>query len=172
MPPNVNRGGRPRGTKQQRKLHAEIERGNAFERAIQDKHDGDTYTAAAQRQGLPTSTLWHREHGHGTRAQGHEHLKKLTTIEENELRDWLKELDDWGIHLSHDIVRGRANDILAERGSKETVGKTWIRRFMSRFPELRTGPSEKKDVSRNAAERDPVRFDKYFKMVSILVCLL
>ncbi|KAE9402868.1 hypothetical protein BT96DRAFT_990706 [Gymnopus androsaceus JB14] len=37
MPPNINRGGRPRGMKQQRKLHAEIEQGNTFECAIQDK---------------------------------------------------------------------------------------------------------------------------------------
>ena len=30
MPPNVNHGGRPQGTKQQWKLHVEIEQGNVF----------------------------------------------------------------------------------------------------------------------------------------------
>ncbi|KAJ3780051.1 hypothetical protein GGU10DRAFT_236811, partial [Lentinula aff. detonsa] len=61
---------------------------NAFQQAILNISNGDTYRTAAQRQGLPMSTLWHREHGRSTRSEGHEHLKKLTTIEEKELRDW------------------------------------------------------------------------------------
>ena len=77
-----------------------------FECVIQDKHNGDMYHAAAQCQGLSTSTIWHCEHGHGMQAQGQEHLKKLTTIEEKELWDWLKELDDWGcMNLAQNVIQ-------------------------------------------------------------------
>jgi len=136
MPPSRNLGGRPRGTKAQRKKDADREREITLKKAVDDHIEGSSVRIAAQRQGVPTSTVWHRENGRRTRSESHAKFRKLTTIEETELRDWLKELDGWGIHLSHSIIAGRANDILAERGSTDTVGKTWIRKFMRRFPEL------------------------------------
>ncbi|THU86453.1 hypothetical protein K435DRAFT_868280 [Dendrothele bispora CBS 962.96] len=103
------------GTKQQKKQEAVKTRENAFQRTIRDRNSGSTYHTAAQRQGLPGSSVWHRQHGRKSRAEAHEHRKKLSSIEEKELRDGLKELDDWGIHLSHAIIVGRANDVLQER---------------------------------------------------------
>ncbi|THU90044.1 hypothetical protein K435DRAFT_676625 [Dendrothele bispora CBS 962.96] len=131
MSPNSDRGGRPRGTKAQKKKEADTRHEEAFKRAIEDRENGSTFHAAAQRQGLAESSLWHRQNGRQSRAEAHEHMRKLSSVEETELWDWLRELDGWGIHLTHDIITSRANDILMERGSNQTVGRTWIRKFMS-----------------------------------------
>ncbi|KAE9391199.1 hypothetical protein BT96DRAFT_1001564 [Gymnopus androsaceus JB14] len=92
---------------------------------------------------------------------------KLSKVEEQELKDWLRELDRFGIHFSHKIIAGYANDILEARNSSDTVGHTWIRKFMHQFPELKTVPSEKKDVLQNTAERDPVWLDRLFQILDI-----
>ncbi|KAE9382836.1 hypothetical protein BT96DRAFT_742833, partial [Gymnopus androsaceus JB14] len=81
--------------------------------------------------------------GRQDRSTAHQSQQKLSKIEEDELFRWLKDLDSWDIHLPHKIILSRANDILAERQSSETVGKSWIRRFMSRYPQLKTALGQK-----------------------------
>ncbi|KAE9390416.1 hypothetical protein BT96DRAFT_946124 [Gymnopus androsaceus JB14] len=136
-------------------------RKNVISGAVQDCKSGSLYVTAAQQQGLAISSLWHCDHGYKSLAEAHKPFQKLSAIEKQEMRDWLKGLDDFGIHVTHKIIIACANDILAERGSNETVRKTWIWKYMMHFPKLKTAPSEKKEVVQSPAKRDPVRLEKF-----------
>jgi hypothetical protein len=113
------------------------------------------------------SSLWHREHGRKNRRDGHEGQKKVSTMEEEEIVKLLKELDSWGLHFDRKFIMARAQDILDERGSNDTVTLSWYRKFRARYPDLKTQLSERKDISRSDAEKDPARFDKAFKNVRV-----
>ncbi|THU86109.1 hypothetical protein K435DRAFT_868612 [Dendrothele bispora CBS 962.96] len=97
MGTNHKPGGRPPGTKQQKKQEAVKTRGSAFQRAIGDRNSGSTYHTAAQRQRLPGSSVWHRQHAQKSRAEAHEHRKKLSSIEEKEFLSVSKTRHYWNI---------------------------------------------------------------------------
>ncbi|KAK1216017.1 Vacuolar protein sorting-associated protein atg6 [Marasmius sp. AFHP31] len=87
---------------------------------------------------------------------------KLLPVEEEEIFHWLKELDNWGLHMSTKLVIQRANNILEERQSDDRVGSGWLRHLEEQYPQLKTMLSVKQDVDRNCATQDPIRFNKFF----------
>jgi hypothetical protein len=141
-------------------------REQAYENARTEIHVGkESYDEAARRHGVKLTSLWHRDHGRKSRRDGHESQKKLLTPEELELVKLLKELDSWGLHFDRDFIMARAQDVLNERGSNEVITRSWYKKFRRRFPQLKTQLSERKDLKRSDAEKDPVRFDRAFKNV-------
>jgi len=76
----VNRGGRPPGTKLQRKKEAEKLRENQFQHALEDHSGGKSYKEAAQRQGVASSSVWHRDHGRQDCSTAHQSQQKLSKI--------------------------------------------------------------------------------------------
>ncbi|KAJ7897746.1 hypothetical protein B0H13DRAFT_1884583 [Mycena leptocephala] len=92
-----------------------------YEHAKEDLHaPGGKYATAAELHDVPLSSLWHREHGRKNRRDGHEGQKKVSTMEE-EIVKLLKELDSWGLHFDREFIMARAQDILDERGSNDTI---------------------------------------------------
>ncbi|KAJ7333972.1 hypothetical protein DFH08DRAFT_879860 [Mycena albidolilacea] len=173
MPPTGNPLGRPRGTDAQRARWAEQQPESTYEHAKEALHTagGGTYEDAAVVHDVPLSSLWHRDHGHQSRRDGHEKQKKVSTAEEEELVKLLRELDSGGLHFDREFLMARAQDILDERGSDDVITRSWYRKFRARFPDLKTQLSERKDVARSDAEKDPARFDKAFKNVRVLFCV-
>ncbi|THV00919.1 hypothetical protein K435DRAFT_656310 [Dendrothele bispora CBS 962.96] len=141
-PETKSKGGRPRSTKLQHEKETQITRKNAFQNAKQHLQEGDTYYEAAQHKGVPKTSSWHRDHGRKSRAEAHAGQKKLSDAEEEEIRDWLWELDSWGAHLRHQAITACAEDIMVARGDDRGLGKTWIRKFMCCLPELQTRLAE------------------------------
>ncbi|KAJ7899704.1 hypothetical protein B0H13DRAFT_1883792 [Mycena leptocephala] len=70
---------------------------------------------AAQNYGIAKHTLWHRDHRRKNRQKAHEDEQTLDAVEEVELVDWLRELDEWGLHLRRSLVISRVKTIVAER---------------------------------------------------------
>ncbi|KAJ7483650.1 DDE superfamily endonuclease-domain-containing protein [Mycena latifolia] len=155
--------GRPRGTRRQQEKWAEKQLETNYEHAKEDLHaPGGMYATAAELHDVPLSSLWHREHGRKNRRDWHEGQKKASTMEE-EIVKLLKELESWGLNFDREFIMARAQDILDERGSNDTITLSWYKKFRARYPDLKTQLSERKDISRSDAEKDPARFDKAFK---------
>jgi hypothetical protein len=70
---------------------------------------------AAQKYGTAKHTLWHRDHRRENRPKAHEDEQTLDAVEEDELVDWLRELDEWGLHLRRSLVISRVKTIVAGR---------------------------------------------------------
>ncbi|KAJ7666340.1 hypothetical protein B0H17DRAFT_1143121 [Mycena rosella] len=65
-----------------------------------------SYAEAGQKLSCAKSTLWHRTHGRKSRHKANVHNQLLTPAEEDELAEWLKELDHWGLHSTRpDLVQ-------------------------------------------------------------------
>ncbi|KAJ7874111.1 hypothetical protein B0H13DRAFT_1894666 [Mycena leptocephala] len=74
-----------------------------------------TMSQAAQKYGIAKHTLWHRDHRRKNRQKAHEDEQTLDAVEEDELVDWLRELDEWGLHLRRSLVISRVKTIVAGR---------------------------------------------------------
>jgi hypothetical protein len=80
---------------------------------------------------IPRSTLTDRFNGVPTRREGHAQQLKLTPAQETVLAEWIKVMARRGVPLSAETVRDHASAICGQ-----PVGKTWIKRFMARHPDL------------------------------------
>jgi hypothetical protein len=111
----------------------------------------------AKKDGIAKHTFWHRDH---RRQKAHEDEQTLDAVEEDELVDWLRELDEWGLHLRRSPVVSRVKTIVARStGSTSTdhIGANWFTGFLKRHPDVRTALSQRKDISCTKAGRDPIR---------------
>jgi hypothetical protein len=61
--------------------------------------------------------VFHRNHGRQNRHQAHEYQQTLSAAEEDELVEWLRELDRWGLHLRRSLVINRVDTMVAEKAT-------------------------------------------------------
>lgn len=168
---------RPQGTKTQRKLQQEQEREKHIQDALRAISNGElNQKQAAQRYGIAKQTLSNRKHGRKPRRQAHATQQALSPEEEDELIQWLREMDSWGLHLRMVLICARAEAIRKGRGNTTPLGKRWWTHFTRRHPELTTALGQRQDLSRARAEKDPVRIDGFYDNVcdyySDLACIL
>jgi hypothetical protein len=96
---------RPVGSKDQRKASADAHRESCISEAKNLVNEGEAgYVTARQKLGIPAATVFHRNHGRQNRHQAHEYQQTLSAAEEDELVEWLRELDRWGLHLRRSLV--------------------------------------------------------------------
>ena len=82
------------------------------------------------------------------------------------MRDWLKEMDKWGLHLHLELIKSWVEAILRSRGQFKPLHKSWIGAFIKQHPEMRSVLSQHQDIQRLRAERDPVHIQKFYDNVS------
>lgn len=157
---------RPQGANAQRHVQEQQKREKLVQDALEAIKSGQlTQEEAAQRYGIPKQTLSNRRHGTQSRKESHAHLQALSPEEEEELIEWLHEMDSWGLHLRLALVRARAEAIRKEHGVNEPLGRRWWNHFTDRHPEMRTALGQRQDLSRARAERDPERIDGFYNNV-------
>jgi hypothetical protein len=161
------RQGRPFGSMGQKRKAAEQDREQRISSALEDIRNGSTLKQASENWCIPLQTLGHRKNGRKSRQEAHEFQQALSPAEEDELRDWLKEMDKWSLHLRLELIKSRAQAIRRARGETEPLGCGWIDSFLRRHPEMRSSLSQRQDIQRLRAERDPVRIQKFYDNVSL-----
>ena len=95
---------------------------------------------AAQIFNIPFSTLRDRLKGVSFKGDTRANSHKLTTSEEESLKDWILSLDKRGALPRPAYVREMANILLSKRDTTSpstTVGEKWVYNFTRRTPELK-----------------------------------
>ncbi|KAJ7871644.1 hypothetical protein B0H14DRAFT_2570655 [Mycena olivaceomarginata] len=107
-------------------------------------------------------------HGRKNCHASHEDEQSLSRAEEDEIVDWLVELDAWGLHIRRRLVVQRTEASLkykaAQSGAKISthLGINWFNHFLNRHPNMRPALSQRKDIARRNAERDLLRFAQLY----------
>ncbi|KAH7548829.1 hypothetical protein BM1_10854 [Bipolaris maydis] len=123
--------------------------------------------ALAKAYDVPQSTLHTRVHGTQPRLELRSVNRKLSSIEEQSLVQWILDLDRRGFPPHIIDVRQMADALLAARGQDpppQPVGKKWVSRFIQSQPELQTKWSRRLN-SQRAQYEDPATIVAWFKLV-------
>jgi hypothetical protein len=121
--------------------------------------------AFAHKYGVCRSTLSRRYNGR-TKAAGeaHQHLQRLTVVQEMVLVEWVLRLDSWGFPPRIERVRSHAEELLRERGDNRPLGEHWVQKFLSRHAQLKSVFAAPRDQERvNALSYENV--SDWFKKV-------
>jgi hypothetical protein len=111
---------------------------NAISFAIKDVQDGVSQRKAAERWGVPRSTLQKRLSGSQPRSNANEHLQRLSKQQESHMVRWILIQSNLGLPPTHQEVREFATRVIKVGGDDEPLGKRWIEGFLRRNPEVRT----------------------------------
>lgn len=139
---------------------------NSILLAIQDVESGISVRKAAQRWGIPRSTLHDRLTGTVTRNEANEHNQRLSKKQEAALVGWILSQGDLGFAPSHHQVREFAARIVKAGGDDQPLGKAWMEGFLRRNPEVKTVRGKTLDSCRlNGATTKIVK--EFFSLLTI-----
>lgn len=111
---------------------------NNLQSAIRDVEAGVSQRKAAERWGIPRTTLRDRLSGAKTRAMEAETRQRLSRVQEARLTKWILIQDSIGFPPSHTRVKEIVQFLLCEEGDLDPVGRHWIEGFLCCNPEVRT----------------------------------
>jgi hypothetical protein len=119
-----------------------------LQEAIIAVENGAAKEAAAKQFGIPRSTLRDRLNGARTRIQRDFDQQTLSPDQETMLADWIIVQYGLGCALSHRQITLAAAALLKHSGSKKTLSKMWISKFLSRYPKIKTLTRKRIDSQR------------------------
>lgn len=142
-----------------------VELDRKVEIALKEYREGkhESERAAAKAHGIPPSTFNNRVKGGKSVAEAHEPFQRLSTAEEKALVNWIIRMQATGHPVRHCFIRELAqemlhNSIVSESNGPisglivpadlETIGESWVQRFLHRHPNLQTIFSETIETSR------------------------
>lgn len=76
--------------------------------------------------------------GGTTRVVSHEHMQRLTQVQEEWLVNKIKEMDERGYPVSHARVREMAKDVCVANGDNAPLGRKWLEQFKQRNPDVKS----------------------------------
>jgi hypothetical protein len=113
---------------------------------------------------IPRMTIYGRMTGSRSRRDAHAHEMLMTEQQEEDLANWISDLDRRHQPPSIPRCRMMANDILRCSGSKATIGRHWMYKFFERHPDIGTLTGDPHEAARvNQATEQNVRawFEMY-----------
>lgn len=120
----------------------------SLQRALQDVANGKSINAAADKHGIPRSTLQAKVGGRSSVKEAHESQQKLSSVQERHLKNWVLIQADLGIPVTHQQVRDFAGKVAMRNGYEDGVGKNWLDGFLSRHPDIKTMRGKRIDTDR------------------------
>jgi hypothetical protein len=100
--------------------------------------NGISQYQAAQRYGIPKSTLQNRMRGQKAQKDQIQPNQRITKNDEIKIRDWVLQQEFLGYGLSHGQIRAGVKTLLEQRGDNTPLGVNWVFRFINKHPELKT----------------------------------
>ncbi|CDO76906.1 hypothetical protein BN946_scf184594.g13 [Trametes cinnabarina] len=98
---------------------------------------GVSRRSVAAQYGIPESTLWERhKQQHSSLCASHAAQQLLTPEEEEAVCDWIEHLSHEGMPVDQHMLLNMASAIT---GDSQLPNKKWVRRFLTRHPQIRLG---------------------------------
>lgn len=116
--------------------------------AITPPEDRPSIRTHAKEYNVDRTTFSRRIIGGTTRAGSHEHMQRLTNVQEDWLVNKIKEMDERGYPASHARVREMAKDICVANGDTKPLGRKWLEQFKQRNPSVCSAMSRGVKASR------------------------
>jgi Tc5 transposase DNA-binding domain len=140
----------------------------AFEEIFRECEAGEKISVAAKARQYGVDK--HRNHrrlkGIGPRSAQNPVNRKLSTIQEASLLEYIRTLDEIGQSIRLDQVKSVANAILQQdhpdEGPAPVVGQHWSERFLDRHPELRKAKQKPLELKRKLAH-DSATLSNWFE---------
>ncbi|KAF6527785.1 hypothetical protein HZS61_008087 [Fusarium oxysporum f. sp. conglutinans] len=117
--------------------------------AILDTTDrGLSQNEAAQKRGVPQSTLSGRLSGQASRNERIQAHQRIPKSQEETLIRWVLRQESLGYAPSHSQLRACVEAILKQQGDNKPLGKHWTTRFVKRHLELSTKLGKRQEAAR------------------------
>jgi len=110
--------------------------------------DGISTKKAAQRYGIPRTTLRDRLHGVSSKADMPQPQQRLSPVQETRLATWILRQESLGYAPSHSQVRSVVEALLKSMDDHKPLGKNWIDGFKRRNPTIKTKIGRRMEASR------------------------
>lgn len=142
-----------------------VEKEGRIELAINAIKHGQipTVRAAARIFDVSRQTLGYRLKGRVSRQDQLANGRKLGTLDEELLKNWIIEADERGLPPRFNYVKGMASIL-----SQSTIGKHWVSRFIERHEEVRSCYTRQYDYQRALCE-DPKIIQDWFRLVQNMI---
>ncbi|RYC77667.1 hypothetical protein BFJ63_vAg19460, partial [Fusarium oxysporum f. sp. narcissi] len=105
-------------------------------------------TGAAQKRGVPRSTLSGRLSGQASRNERIQAHQRISKSQEETLLRWVLRQESLGYALSHSQLRACVEAILKQQGDNKPLGKHWTTRFIKRHLQLSTKLGKRQEAAR------------------------
>jgi hypothetical protein len=117
--------------------------------AILDVTDnGFSPPQAAQRRGVPRSTLIDRLNGRGAVKEQVHPYRRLSKSQEDRLAFWILRQQSLGYAPSHSQIRACVMGLLRQQGEHPDLGRNWVNKFINRRADLKTKMGRRQEAKR------------------------
>jgi hypothetical protein len=117
--------------------------------AILDITDrGLSPTEAAQKRGVPRSTIYRRLSGQASRNERIHAQQRISKSQEETLLRWVLRQESLGYAPSHSQLRACVEAILQQQGDNKPLGKHWTTMFVKRHLQLSTKLGKRQEAAR------------------------
>ncbi|RKK38719.1 hypothetical protein BFJ69_g18586, partial [Fusarium oxysporum] len=93
---------------------------------------------AAQRRGVPRTTLIDRLNGGGAAEDQIQPRRRLSKNQEDRLAFWILRQESLGYAPSHSQIRACVMGLLRQQGEHPDLGRNWVIKFINRRADLKT----------------------------------
>ncbi|KAJ3453209.1 hypothetical protein MRS44_018864 [Fusarium solani] len=117
--------------------------------AVLDVTDnGLSQNQAAQKNGVPQTTLSDRLRGLPSKSEVTQPAQLLSKSEESRLVTWILRQEALGYAPSHSQVRATVAALLRQQGRERPIGVHWLARFIKRHPNIKTKVGKRQEAAR------------------------
>jgi hypothetical protein len=121
---------------------------NVVDAMLDVSDNGLSQYQAAQKHGIPPTTLSDRLRGLSSKSEITQPAQLLSKSQEARLVTWILRQESLGYAPSHSQVRATVAALLRQQGQEVTIGVHWISRFMKRHPAIKTKIGRRQEASR------------------------
>ncbi|KAF6528300.1 hypothetical protein HZS61_008602 [Fusarium oxysporum f. sp. conglutinans] len=110
--------------------------------------NGLSQNQAAQKNGVPQTTLSDRLRGLPSRSEITQPAQLLSKSEESRLVTWILRQEALGYAPSHSQVRATVAALLRQQGRESHIGVHWLARFIKRHDDIKTKVGKRQEAAR------------------------
>ncbi|KAJ3453253.1 hypothetical protein MRS44_017500 [Fusarium solani] len=121
---------------------------NVIDSILDVTDNGLSQNQAAQKNGMPPTTLSDRLRGVPSRSEVTQPAQLLSKSQESRLVTWILRQEALGNAPSHSQVRATVAALLRQQGQEMPISVHWVARFMKRHPSLKTKIGKRQEASR------------------------
>ena len=103
---------------------------------------------AAQRRGVPRTTLIDRLNGRGAAEDQIQPRRRLSKSQEDRLAFWILRQESLGYAPSHSQIRACVMGLLRQQGEHPDLGRNWVIKFINRRADLKTKMGRHQEAKR------------------------